>query len=349
MNKNNTLKRQSNLELLRCFAMLCIMVYHMLCFVVSPMNPDNMFYKAMWMPLHIGVPLFVMISGYFGIRFSLRGLMRFCSKVYMYIVPLSIIFSVFVSHESFKTILKYIFVFGYGFNEHWYLNAYLYLFLLSPIINKYIEKATTIQRSYLLVILFFMSIYVGNITGGDWNLVDGKNLTNFILLNVIGNTIKKYSNYIEKFSSLKLILCIILLNVFLVASYMYIPSVSNRVWTVGFAYCGPLLIINSILVFLLFCKLNFYSRFINWTAGGIFACYLWQCLPMWNAYFMIPLKHICQFWWATPLFVFLCMAIFAIILMFTFIAFDKLLNPLWDKLIFFAKKYDDKIRTNRLL
>lgn len=42
------------------------------------------------------------------------------------------------------------------------------------------------------------------------------------------------------------------------------------------------------------------------------------------------------------------MIIFAIILMFTFIAFDKLLNPLWDKLILWARKYDEILKTNRL-
>ena len=292
----HSIKRQSNMELLRCFAMLCIILYHMLCFVVSPMNPNNVLYKAMWMPLHIGVPLFVMISGYFGIRFSLRGLMRFCSKVYIYIVPISIIFSVFICHEGIKTILKQLFIFGYGFNEHWYLNVYLYLFLFSPIINKYLEKSTFIQRIYILVILFFMSIYVGNIKANDWNLIDGKNITNFIFLYVIGNTIRKMHHRIENISSLKLIVGIFLLNFMMVISYIYLPSISNRIWTYGFSYCGPLLIINSILVFLLFCKLNFHSRFTNWAAGGIFACYLWQCLPTWNAYFMIPLKYFLSNW-----------------------------------------------------
>ena len=69
-------ERQSNIELLRCFAMLCIIVYHLLIFVVSPLHYGESLYQALQIPLHIGVPLFVLISGYFGIRFSLRGLMR---------------------------------------------------------------------------------------------------------------------------------------------------------------------------------------------------------------------------------------------------------------------------------
>ena len=52
----------------------------MLCFTIAPMAPDVMLFKAMQIPLHIGVPLFFLISGYFGIRFSLKGLMRYVIK-----------------------------------------------------------------------------------------------------------------------------------------------------------------------------------------------------------------------------------------------------------------------------
>ena len=83
--------RQSNIELLRCFAMVCIIVYHMLCLTIVPLAPDVMLFKAVQIPLHIGVPLFFLISGYFGIRFSLRGLVRYISKVYLYFVPLAVI------------------------------------------------------------------------------------------------------------------------------------------------------------------------------------------------------------------------------------------------------------------
>lgn len=71
--------------------MVCIIVYHMLCFTIAPMAPDVMLFKAMQIPLHIGVPLFFLISGYLGIRFSLKGLMRYVSKVYFYLVPLTVI------------------------------------------------------------------------------------------------------------------------------------------------------------------------------------------------------------------------------------------------------------------
>ena len=204
-------QRQSNIELLRCFAMFCIIIYHMLVSPVSSLLPCAQIYKALQMPLHIGVPLFVLISGYFGIRFSLRGLMRFLAKTYVYLVPFMLI-EIFISGDlEAKKILKAFFVFGYGFDGHWYINAYLYLFLFSPVINKFLDKISLKQRMYLLAILLYMSIYIGNITGEEWHLADGKNLTNFLLLYVIGNTIRYYQNHI-RLASWRLMSLIVFLN-----------------------------------------------------------------------------------------------------------------------------------------
>jgi len=344
----NTL-RQSNIELLRCFAMLCIVLYHMLCFVVTPMMPDNAFYKAMWMPLHIGVPLFVLISGYFGVRFSLRGLMRFCSKVYVYLVPASIVYAIVVGNEGTKEILKHVFVFGNGFEEHWYLNAYLYLFLFSPVINRYLDKASSAQRGYLLITLLFMSVYIGNITWNDPSLLDGKNLTNFMLLYVLGNTIRHYQYFVDNLSFKTLALSIFLYNIAIVFGYLFIPSLSDRIWKYGFAYSGALLIANSVLVFLLFSKLSFSSRWVNWLGGSIFACYLWQCMPFWNTFILYPIRRLCQFGGASsPCLLLGGMLAYAIVLILLMVVVDKLFNPLWNWLISKAFKYDEKWRIKQL-
>lgn len=347
---NNEVERQSNIELLRCFAMLCIILYHMLCFVVTPMIPDNAFYKAMWMPLHIGVPLFVLISGYFGIRFSLRGLMRFCSKVYVYLVPASIVYALVVGNEGVKEIIMHVFVFGTGFEVHWYLNVYLYLFLFSPIINRYLEKASLAQRLYLLIVLLFMSVYVGNMTWDDHRLLDGKNLTNFVLLYVLGNTIRHYQNLVDKISFKTLASSIFLYNIAIVLGYLFVPSLSDKIWKYGFAYNGILLITNSIFVFLLFTKISFSSRLINWLGGSIFACYLWQCLPFWNTFVLAPIRYWCQFGGGkSPFLLFGGMLVYAIVLILLMVFVDKLFKPLWNKLVSIASVYDEKWDVRQIL
>lgn len=282
-----TSNRQSNIELLRCFSMICIIVYHMLCLMIVPLAPEVKFFKAIQIPLHIGVPLFFLISGYFGIKFSLRGLVRYASKVYLYFVPLAVFMAYFVGHESLREIFRLFFVFGH--DEHWYVNCYLYLFIFSPIINRYLEGISLKQRIYLLLILLFMSVYVGGIIMGDRYLVEGKNLTNVIMFYVFGNTVRQYREYWEKQRMGYFVVATVLLNVSLVFAYYNFTSLSTRIWNYSFPYNSPLIILNSILVFIIFAKMRFTSKLVNWLSGGIFACYLWQCVPiLWKTFFGYP-------------------------------------------------------------
>ena len=336
-------ERRSNIELLRCFAMLCIIVYHLLMYVVLPAHPGESIYQALQIPLHIGVPLFVLISGYFGIRFSLRGLMRLFSKSYIYIVPLTLIPSI-IGGSSIKDVLKHLFPFG--FYALWYLNVYLYLFLLSPIINRYIEGITKKQRVYLLLVLMFISVYIGNVTQGDPHLSDGKNIINFLLLYMIGNTIRQEQSRINSILGRKMFILYILFNIALVLVFMYIPILAGKIWKYSFAYNSPIIIINSVWAFAMFTKLRFSSKFVNWMGGSIFACYLLQSV-CWHNCFEVPVQKL-NVIFVNPFVAVILMILFGAISMLFMVCIDKCLNPLWNRLIAFAVKYDDKWKINQL-
>lgn len=339
-------QRQSNIELLRCFAMLCIIVYHLLLFALGGVHTDTKLYQAMQIPLHIGVPIFVLISGYFGIHFSLRGLMRLCSKGYIYFIPLSLIPAIVIGQEGIKDLLKHVFIFG--FDAQWYLNTYLYLFLFSPIINRYLANITPRQRAYLLVILAFMSVYIGNVTEGDVSLVEGKNLTNFILLYVLGNTIRKEQIKIYRLPQYKLLGGYLLFNVLLVLGFMYIPLIAGKIWKYAYAYDSPIMMLNSIWAFVIFSKLQFTSRFVNWAGGSIFACYLLQCPSVvWKNCFEHPIQQLYELI-SEPYLIIPAIVVFALAAMMVMICIDKALAPLWNHLTTFAAKYDEKWNTKQL-
>ena len=340
------IQRQSNIELLRCFAMLCIIVYHLCLFALVGVSTGTKLYQALQIPLHIGVPLFVLISGYFGIRFSLKGLMRLCSKGYFYFVPLAVIPMVLTHSGGVKDILKSIFIFG--FDAQWYLNTYLYLFLFSPIINRYLENITKSQRLYLLAILTFMSVYIGNVTEGDVCLVEGKNLTNFLLLYTLGNSLRHYQEHINGCSQFKLVITYLLFNAFLVIGFMYIPIIAGKIWKYSYAYDSPIIMVNSVWIFAIFSKLNVKSRFVNWMGSGVFACYLLQCPAiLWKNCFERPIQYIYGFanepWQILPI-----MVLYAAAAMLIMGSIDKVLNPIWNRLVAFAAKYDEKWNTKQL-
>lgn len=79
--------RNSSLELVRLLAMFMIVVYHLILFFIEPIDPSPI-YKAVQIPVHIGVILFVLISGYFGIKPTFRGFFKILCVVAVYYLPL---------------------------------------------------------------------------------------------------------------------------------------------------------------------------------------------------------------------------------------------------------------------
>lgn len=75
-------ERESEFELLRLVAMLLIVLLHIYLLELrwerlAPLN------TAIVIPFHMGVPLFVLISGYFGIRVSGRGIAHLVGQMFI--------------------------------------------------------------------------------------------------------------------------------------------------------------------------------------------------------------------------------------------------------------------------
>ena len=71
--------------------MFLIVLYHLLLFFIYPIYGD-VFYKAIQIPLHTGVLLFVLISGYFGIKATPKGLIKLVGMMAVYYLPLQLIY-----------------------------------------------------------------------------------------------------------------------------------------------------------------------------------------------------------------------------------------------------------------
>lgn len=83
--------RESQFELLRIVAQWMIVFYHLIFFFTASLQTDYPFFKGIQIPFHIGVILFVLISGYYGIKPSLRGGIKLVSIVAVYYIPISLI------------------------------------------------------------------------------------------------------------------------------------------------------------------------------------------------------------------------------------------------------------------
>lgn len=83
-------RRESSFELIRIVAQFMIVIYHLFLFFMYPMYGDT-FYKAVQIPLHIGVLLFVLISGYFGIKTSAKGFLKLIGMIAIYYIPINVV------------------------------------------------------------------------------------------------------------------------------------------------------------------------------------------------------------------------------------------------------------------
>lgn len=84
-------QRESSFELMRLVSMFLIVLYHLFLFFLHPLY-ENDFYKAIQIPLHIGVLLFVLISGYFGIKATPKGLLKLIGMMFVYYLPIQFVY-----------------------------------------------------------------------------------------------------------------------------------------------------------------------------------------------------------------------------------------------------------------
>lgn len=335
---NRKTDRNSIFELIRIVSMFMIVIYHLLLIFVSPYYPTETFYKGIQIPLHIGVILFVLISGYWGIKCTLKGFLKLITMVAVYFLPIALLTDFVYSGGVNKHFLKDCLFISH--TPYWFIRTYLCLYLFSPVLNKYLENITAKNRFILIGVLFFISIYLGT-SHGDPSLSDGKNLANFSLLYLLGNTLHAYEERWKGFSNKYLIPLYFSMNFLLVFLYCLFDGsiIAKIIWRISFPYCSPILIINAILLFIIMARYQLHSKWINYIASSMFAVYLIHCQPFIEQHVIGGIMEDILSMTNNSLLLFLYCIFFAVIIMFISIIIDKGLSPVWksiSKLIEFS-------------
>jgi surface polysaccharide O-acyltransferase-like enzyme len=339
--KWETKTRNSSIELVRLLAMFMIVLYHLILFFIEPVNSDPI-YKAIQIPLHIGVILFVLISGYFGINPTFRGFFKITCIVAVYFLPLRLWYVYKMEMggmamlDSFHVLSK---------TPYWFVRTYLCLYLISPFINKCLKDITFRERLYYIVVFAIIAVYLGMLQC-DITLIDGKNIANFILIYIIGDTIRKEHNRWKQFSNLSFVLCFLFFNVVLVTLYIACRDtvISDMVWNWSFPYYSPFLLVSSVLFFIPFTRFTIHSRFINYVAVSVFSIYvihhqptiLDKCMrPVVNTLYSVTNENV---WECLGMLI-----VFAVFVMIISVTIDKLLSPLWHGLDTIGKTISERI------
>lgn len=324
-------QRESSFELLRLIAQVMIVYYHILLFVVYP-TYDLAIYKALWFPL------FVLISGYFGIKPSVKGLVKLLGMVFILQLPNTIISIV---QGGAKAILEIPFFISNS--SFWFVRTYVFLYLLSPVVNSFLSKISSRQRLYLLISLFYISHFVGTF-GTDTSIVGGKNVITFVFFYVLGDTIRYYAERIKTISTKWLALSFMLLNTTVILFFTWfgfsnhLDIIYDRLFN---SYTSPFLLLNTLLFFAFFVKVSFSSEMINKAAQASLAIFIYHRTAL--LILIGPLLLMVCGKEASVFFVLLMVLVFTIVTVLTCIFLYWVQKPLWDKVVLLSQLLQTKV------
>jgi len=188
--------RQSNFELLRLFAMLLVLVVHADFWTLGRPTiasisqvPLQSFTKvAIESIAVVCVNCFILISGWFGIRATWKGGCGFIFQclyfiIGFYIIALSQGWSSFSLNKIWECLLLT--------PNSWFIHSYIGLYILSPVLNAFLEKASKKSIESVLIIFFLYQSTFGWLNGAQY-FMGGYSAISFCGLYLLAGYVKKH-------------------------------------------------------------------------------------------------------------------------------------------------------------
>lgn len=275
-------ERKSNYELLRIVSMLFIVLYHTIFHGQVLNNCQNpkllLFFQIIEFLVIVHVNSYILVTGYFQCDkpFKQSKVWSIVNAALFYFIIMATIFLGFGIVEMEK-----VDVINTFFSEYWFIKVYIFLYCLSPFLNKLIQILDKADYQKLLIASFVLFSIIPYITSNRLFDNGGYSLYNFIYLYFIGAYFRKYKIIEEKIISnpFKRKLQVLLVALFLLFGFtnFFCYKVSFAIseihplinGTFGFsrimslAYSNPFIIIQTVVFFLFFATLDFRSKIIN--------------------------------------------------------------------------------------
>lgn len=220
------------------------------------------------------VNAFILLSGWFGIKFSFKRLFAFIFQVYFFSLVLAVVLPNGREQLGGKLLFDI-----FTLEQYWFVRAYIILFILSPALNLFAEKAPKDVFRNVLIAFFTMETIFAYISNSNW-FDDGFSPIPFIGLYLLARFIRIHK---PGFSTLKrwtdlciyigVSLLITVLSLFLLGRF----STGGRM----FNYTNPLVIVSSVYFVLIFSKMQIKeSPVLNWIALSSVGAYLLHMNPL---------------------------------------------------------------------
>lgn len=284
--ENSSAKRQTGIELLRIIAMLFVLILHADYLALG--YPKQSIIKAD--PLSaipsvllenlavVSVNVFVMISGWFGLRPSWKGAFKLLYQCFF--LSLFVLFGAFVyiqfTGEKILTANNAI----DSLKDFWFLWTYLILYAVSPLLNSFVEHSGKKKLLHFLIIFYALQFICEFFVDSRY-YNNGYSVLSFMGLYLLARYLKLYAlKSIEK-ANKNLFLLIYLFyalitTFFIIAGAFFFPEGSWYSFCIekSVAYSNPFIVCGAVFLLLSFVGRRLENRVINFVAESCFAVYL---------------------------------------------------------------------------
>lgn len=309
--------RSSNIELLRIVAMFLVLYVHAAFpsvgapdaahFAGSPLDAAaNVLAESL---AAVCVNVFVMISGWFGIRPKVRSAAGFLFQCFFLIFLINCVGWATGPVRPDMKAWADCFLLADGY---WFPKAYLMLYLAAPALNALTEKASRRQLRTLLALFFlFQTSHGFLVRATDW-FAGGYSPVSFFGLYLLTRYVRLYQprwSVLRARTDLLIYLGCAMVNAAGVVAAgllaarlpladMLLPyGVGKITW-----YTNPATIAASLFLLLAFSKVRLQSRAVNWLAASAFSVYLLHQHRLIFEPFYIPACRALHEAWGAPYF-----------------------------------------------
>ena len=269
------MERNSSVELYRIIATFAVLVFHFNGWLVGGMPKYFDFENISAFRVSqaiiesfscICVNMFLVISGYFGIKLKWQSVLRICLLLFSIHIPFYLI-DCFYFNTPFllKEFLRKFLVIS---NGGYFIQCYLMLMLFSPIINTFIEKYNKRKGALFVILIVIVEFWFDCITHSYFvGFINGYSVLHFTVVYMVARYVYIYRielmKYKKGFWVRVYFICSILIFV------LYVTHV-NYVWQ----YSNPIIIISAICSFMPFVYKSFVNKWVNWVAKSTLSVYI---------------------------------------------------------------------------
>jgi len=223
------------------------------------------------------VDCFVLISGYFGIRWKMKSFFNLIFQIFFYSVGIYLVVTALgiVDWNTKDFTMRFACLFK---DSWWFAIAYMMLFVAAPILNAFTESLTP-RRLLTYILLFFIAMNFVTVNSADF--------FTFCLVYLIGRYLRMIRVEETAFAAGRaywiVTTAIFVFVYFLIYHTLGIKDAKVVTdWPVGFIgydYQAPLVLLQAVCLFIVFAQWRFSSKLINTCAASCFAIYLIHMHP----------------------------------------------------------------------